>query len=325
MRCKFLDTIPEIPELLKILNFRLYGTIFLNQLFFRFLAGKTTNNSMPRITEQPSLHRHLETKSVEELTALINQEDQKVAIAIQAALSQVNVLIAKVVEKLKAGGRMFYLGAGSGGRLSVLDALELPTTYGIQKGIVNVILAGGIPRLAEAPEEKEDEVETGWLELLQNKISDKDFVIGISASGTTPFVVGALTRCRENGISTGCIVSNPHSPIAALADYPVEVITGPEFITGSTRMKCGTAQKMLFDMISTTVMIQLGRVKDNKMVNVVLINDKITDRAVKMLMEMTGMEDYDIAKELLLKHGSVQAAIDAIDLSGNQPSTGPIL
>lgn len=271
---------------------------------------------MPRLTEQPSFHRHLETKSVEELTALINQEDQKVALAIQAALPQVNALISKVVDKLKAGGRMFYLGAGSGGRLSVLDALELPTTYGIQKGIVNVILAGGIPRLAEAPEEKEDEVESGWLELLQNKINEKDIVIGISASGTTPFVVGALTRCREHGITTACIVSNPDSPIAALADFPVEVITGPEFITGSTRMKCGTAQKMLFDMISTTTMIQLGRVKDNKMVNVVLINDKITDRAVKMLMEMTGMDDYDTAKQLLLKKGSVQAAIDSIDLNG---------
>jgi N-acetylmuramic acid 6-phosphate etherase len=280
---------------------------------------------MPRLTEQPSFHRHLETKSVEEITALINQEDQKVALAIQEALPQVNKLIAKVVEKLKAGGRMFYLGAGSGGRLSVLDALELPTTYGIQKGIVNVILAGGIPRLAEAPEEKEDEVETGWLELLQNKINEKDIVIGISASGTTPFVVGALTRCREHGIATACIVSNPDSPIAALADFPVEVITGPEFITGSTRMKCGTAQKMLFDMISTTTMIQLGRVKDNKMVNVVLINDKITDRAVKMLMEMTGMDDYDTAKELLLQKGSVQAAIDSLDLNGNSLPPNSIL
>lgn len=278
---------------------------------------------MPRITEQPSLHRHLETKSIAELTALINQEDQKVALAIQEALPAVNVLIAKVVEQIKAGGRMFYLGAGSGGRLSVLDALELPTTYGIPKGIVNVILAGGIPRLAEAPEEKEDEVETGWNELLQHKINEKDIVIGISASGTTPFVVGALTRCRERNIPTGCIVSNPDSPIAALADYPVEVITGPEFITGSTRMKCGTAQKMLFDMISTTTMIQLGKVKDNKMVNVILINDKITDRAVRMLMELSGKTDYDEAKALLLKAGSVQLALDTLDIAERKDtSTG---
>lgn len=256
---------------------------------------------------------------------LINQEDQKVAFAIAKVLPQVNQLISQIVEKLKAGGRLFYVGAGSGGRLSVLDALELPTTYGIEKGIVNVILAGGIPRLAEAPEEKEDESETGWLELLQNKISTKDIVIGISASGTTPFVVGALTRCREQGITTACIVSNPSSSIAALADFPVEVITGPEFITGSTRMKCGTAQKLLFDMISTTTMIQLGRVKDNKMVNVLLINDKITDRAVNMLMELASIRDYEKAKSILLQEGSVQAALDYLSGTTNEDQPASIL
>jgi N-acetylmuramic acid 6-phosphate etherase len=265
---------------------------------------------MHRITEDPSPHRHLETRSIEEITALINQEDKTVPLAIEKALPQLNELIAAIVEKLKAGGRYFYLGAGSGGRLSVLDAIELPTTYGIPKGIVNVVLAGGVEQLHLAPEEKEDEPETGWQELQNYKISPNDLVIGISASGTTPFVLGALTHCRENGIPTGCIVSNPGSPIAAQADYPVEVITGPEFITGSTRMKCGTAQKIIFDMISTTAMIQLGRVKDNRMVNVLLINDKITDRAVKMLMELGGVADYDTAKALLLDKGSVQAALD---------------
>lgn len=274
---------------------------------------------MTRITEQPSKHRNLEQKSIEEITALINQEDQSVALAIEKALPQINRLITAIVGQLKNGGRMFYLGAGSGGRLSVLDALELPTTYGIPKGIIEVVLAGGVDRLAEAPEEKEDEPETGWQELLQRQVSPKDIVVGISASGTTPFVLGALTHCRESGIPCGCIVSNPDSPIAAQANYPVEVITGPEFITGSTRMKCGSAQKFIFDMISTTTMIQLGRVKDNKMVHVALINDKITDRAVKMLMEMGGPTNYNDAKNLLLEKGSVQRALDELASTASKP------
>jgi N-acetylmuramic acid 6-phosphate etherase len=268
---------------------------------------------MTRITEQDSLYRHLEQRSIEDITAWINQEDRKVPEAIGQALPALNAIIYKVVEKIKAGGRMFYLGAGSGGRLSVLDAIELPTTYGIPKGVVEVVLAGGVDRLAEAPEEKEDEPDAGWQELLARNASSKDIVIGISASGTTPFVLGALTWCRQQGITTACIVGNPGSPIAAAADLPAEIITGPEFITGSTRMKQGSMQKMVFDMISTTVMIQLGRVKDNKMVNVKLINDKITDRAVKILMGMSGIQDYDAARKLLLEEGSVQAAMDKLN------------
>jgi N-acetylmuramic acid 6-phosphate etherase len=262
------------------------------------------------ITEQSSVHRHLETKKIEEITTLINSENAEVARAIEKSLPQLNKMIYAVVDKLKQGGRMFYLGAGSGGRLSVLDVIELPTTFGIEKGIVNTILAGGIDRLAEAREEMEDNYNEGWERLKKENISDKDIVIGISASGTTPFVLGALTSCRQNNIVTGCIVSNPDSPISAEADYPVEVITGPEFITGSTRMKCGTAQKMIFDMISTTAMIQLGRVEDNMMVHVLLINKKITDRAVKMLMEKAAISSYNEAKELLLEYGSVKNAID---------------
>ena len=265
---------------------------------------------MTRITEQPSKYRHLEKMSVEELTANINNEDKLVAIAIEKALPALNKLIRAIVEKLKNGGRMFYLGAGSGGRLSVLDAIELPTTYGIEKGTVNVILAGGIPRLAEAREEMEDNVMEGWEELQKANVSEKDIVIGITASGTTPFVVGALKECKKINVTTGCIVSNPGSPAAVHADFPVEVITGPEFVTGSTRMKCGTAQKMIFDMISTTTMIQLGRVEDNKMIDVMLINDKITDRAVKILMEKGNIEDYGKAKKILLDHGSVRKALD---------------
>jgi N-acetylmuramic acid 6-phosphate etherase len=262
------------------------------------------------VTEQHSVHRHLETKKIEEITTLINGENAVVAQAIEQSLPQLNELIHAIVDKLKKGGRMFYLGAGSGGRLSVLDVIELPTTFGIKKGIINTILAGGIERLAEAREEMEDNFNEGWESLQKENVSDKDIVIGISASGTTPFVLGALTSCRKNNIVTGCIVSNRDSPIAAASDFPVEVITGPEFITGSTRMKCGTAQKMIFDMISTTAMIQLGRVEDNQMVHVLLINKKITDRAVKMLMEKAGIASYKEAKELLLEYGSVKNAID---------------
>ena len=265
---------------------------------------------MTTITEQPSVHRNLESKKIEEITSLINIENAAVAKAIDDALPQINMLIYAIVDKLKRGGRMFYLGAGSGGRLSVLDVIELPTTFGIEKGIIKTVLAGGIEHLVEAREEMEDNFNEGWERLTNEKVTIRDIVVGISASGTTPFVLGAMETCRNNKITTGCIVSNPDSPIAANADYPVEVITGPEFITGSTRMKCGTAQKMIFDMISTTVMIQLGRVEDNQMVNVRLINKKITDRAVKMLIGRAGIASYDEAKKLLLKYGSVKKAID---------------
>jgi N-acetylmuramic acid 6-phosphate etherase len=265
---------------------------------------------MQKITEQASPYRNLENSSIEDITLSINSEDATVTASIKKSLPQINRLIHAVVDTLKSGGRMYYLGAGSGGRLSVLDVIELPTTYGIPRGLVNTILAGGIGQLAEAREEKEDEPLAGWEQLLAENISPKDIVIGISASGTTPFVLGALQACRRSRIATGAIVSNPGSPIAAEADFPVEVVTGPEFITGSTRMKCGTAQKMIFDMISTTTMIQLGRVEDNQMVNVLLINDKITDRAVKMLMEKSGNLSYEEAKKILLSHGSVKKAMD---------------
>ena len=269
---------------------------------------------MTRITEQPSHYRHLEKMSIEELTANINKEDKSVALAIEKALPQINRLINEIVTKLKNGGRMFYLGAGSGGRLSVLDAIELPTTFGVAKGLVNSILAGGVEHLIEAREEMEDDINSGWNALQEHNISEKDIVIGITASGTTPFVLSALKQCQQHNITTGCIVSNPGAPVTAAANFPVEVITGPEFLTGSTRMKCGTAQKMIFDMISTTTMIQLGRVEDNRMVHVMLINDKITDRAVKMLMEKASIENYEEAKIILLKYGSVKMAMDNLPL-----------
>lgn len=268
---------------------------------------------MTRITEQPSNHKNLEKKNVEELTILINQEDKTVPLAVEKALPAIQDLIKTIVAKLHEGGRMFYLGAGSGGRLSVLDVIELPTTFGIEPGRVKAILAGGLENLVLALEDKEDDELEGWKALEAQEISSKDIVVGISASGTTPFVLAALKKCRENKVVTGCIVNNPSSPIADQADYPVEVITGPEFITGSTRMKSGTAQKMIFDMISTTVMIQLGRVFDNKMVHVKLINQKITDRAVHILMELSGLRDYEKAKALLLQKGSVDKAIQYLN------------
>jgi len=267
---------------------------------------------MTTVTESSSRYRNLEKMSVEELTRNINAEDKLVPMAIEKALPSVNKLIEAVVKQLEAGGRLFYVGAGSGGRLSVLDVIELPTTFGVEKGVFNAVLAGGVDHLIEALEQMEDNTAEGPLQLQAHGITTKDFVIGISASGTTPFVLSSLKYCRQQGIPTGCIVSNPDSPIAAEATFPVEVITGPEFITGSTRMKCGSAQKMLFDMISTTVMIRLGRVSDNCMVHVALINNKITDRAVRMVMEKANISDYQKAKELLVHAGSVSMALDQI-------------
>ena len=267
---------------------------------------------MERLTEQPSKYKDLEEKSVEELIRDINREDQLVALAIQKVLPDIAALITAVEKQLKNGGRMFYLGCGSGGRLSVLDAIELPNTYGIEKGIVNVVLAGGVEHLVEALEEKEDDVEEGWETLQEAKISSADIVVGISASGTTPYVLETLKKCREHSIPCGSIVGNPDSPISTYSDYPVEVITGPEFITGSTRMKCGTVQKMLFDMISTTVMVRLGRVKGNRMVNARLTNNKLVDRSTKTLMVEMGLTDYEEAKSLILKCGNVQKAMDFI-------------
>lgn len=265
---------------------------------------------MIKITEQPSKYRNLEQMPVEEITANINREDETVALTIKTALPQINQLIHAIVSSLKSGGRIFYVATGSGGRLSVLDVIELPTTFGIQKGVFNVILAGGVDRLVEALEEMEDDIEDGWRMLQNEKVSQKDIVVGIAASGTTPFVLAALKECHNRNIITGCIVSNPGSPIAVHTNFPVEIITGPEILTGSTRMKCGTAQKMILDMISTTVMIQLGRVEDNLMVYMKLDNDKMVDRSVRMLMEKAEIHDYEKAKEMLLKHGSVKQALD---------------
>ncbi len=270
---------------------------------------------MIRITEQPSLYNDLEKKSIEELTTGLITEYKKIALAIEAVKPQLDKALNAIVEKLKAGGRMIYLGAGTGGRLSVLDVLELPTTYGMEDDTITVVLAGGVDKLTLALEEREDDTEESWEMLLEKNITPKDIVVGISASGSTPFVLYGLNKCRENGIATCCIVNNPDSPIAEVSDYPIEVITGPEFVTGSTRMKAGASQKMIFDMLSTTVFIQLGRVLDNRMINVQLINKKITDRAVRILMDKSDFTDYEAASEFLFKHGSVAKALQVLNQS----------
>lgn len=268
---------------------------------------------MERITEQPSLYRHLEKMSVDELVTNINREDQKVAPAIEKELAKIGKMITAIEGQLRAGGRLIYLGAGSGGRLSVLDKVELPNTFGIEKGVVICLLAGGEENLLQVLEEKEDDTEDALRQMELYRVNEKDFVLGISASGSTPYVLEGLKRCKELNIPCGCIVNNPNSPIAAACDYPVEVITGPEFISGSTRMKCGTVQKMLFDMISTTVFIRLGRIEDNRMVNVRLINNKAIDRSVKMLQEERNIADYGEAKKLIIDFGSVKKAMNHID------------
>lgn len=264
-----------------------------------------------RITEQPSRYRHLEKMSVLDIITGINAEDKTVPFAVEKALPQVEKLISAITDKMLSGGRLFYMGAGTSGRLGILDASECPPTYGVPSYLVTGIIAGGDIAIVQSVEDAEDDTSQGWLDLQKHHISSKDFVVGIAASGTTPYVIGALQQCRQQGIETGCITCNTGSPLAAAADYPVEVVVGPEFVTGSTRMKSGTAQKLVLNMISTTVMIQLGRVEDNRMVHMQLNNEKLVDRGVRMLMEKINLQDYDKAKALLEEYGSVKKAVDA--------------
>lgn len=278
-----------------------------------------------RITEQPSHYDHLEQMSVEQLTEDINNENMTVPAAIGKALPAINTLIEAVEHKLKNGGRLFYVGCGTGGRLATLDTIEVQNTYGTDGTQIQAVFPGGIGCLTQTRESREDDTENSWQQLLDKRISTDDIVVGVSASGTTPFVLAALRHCRAEGITTGCIVNNPNSPIAAEADYPVVVITGPEFVTGSTRMKAGTSQKLIFDMISTTVQIRLGRVEGNKMVNAKLINNKLIDRAVRIFMERNPQyTDYEEAKALILKAGSVKKAEEQKS-KGAKQSLAPLL
>jgi N-acetylmuramic acid 6-phosphate etherase len=264
-----------------------------------------------KITESASRYRHLEKMSISELLTHINYEDQTVPVAVQKQIPSIENLVLTIVDKLLLGGRLFYIGAGTSGRLGVLDASECPPTFGVPEGFVNGIIAGGLPALTHAVENAEDNETQGWLDLQNENINTKDIVIGIAASGTTPYVIGALQKCIENHITTGSICCNPHAPLSKVSDFPIEVIVGPEFVTGSTRMKSGTAQKLILNMISTSVMIQLGRVDDNKMINLQLTNEKLLDRGVKMLMDKLQLADYEDAKNKLLSAGSVKLAIQA--------------
>jgi len=264
-----------------------------------------------KVTEEESRYHDLDKMTVGEILSGINAEDKTVPYAVEKAIPQIEKLVAAITDKMLAGGRLFYLGAGTSGRLGVLDASEIPPTYGMPFDLIIGIIAGGETAIRKPVENAEDDSRQGWLDLETWGVTENDVVVGVAASGTTPYVIGALEECRKRNISTGCVVCNPGSPIAERADHPIEVIVGPEFVTGSTRMKSGTAQKLVLNMLSTAVMIRIGRVEDNKMVNMQLTNSKIIDRGTRMVMESTGLTDYEKARELLLRSGSVKKAVDS--------------
>ena len=261
-----------------------------------------------KITEQPSHYDHLEQMSVAELLQHINDEDALVAEAVRKALPQIEALVEAIEPRMKRGGRLFYVGAGTSGRLGVLDASELPPTFGVPDTWVIGIIAGGERALRHAVEKAEDIIEKGWEDVQAHHPTTDDTVIGIAASGTTPYVVGAVREAHRNGLLTGCITSNPNTPLAQAAEYPIETIVGPEFVTGSSRMKSGTAQKMVLNMISTSLMIRLGRVEGNRMVKMQLTNAKLVDRGTRMLQDSLGLS-YEEARQRLLDAGSVDKAL----------------
>lgn len=265
-----------------------------------------------KTTEQESFYQDLEKKTVSQLLVQMNQEDVKVPNAVGLSIPQIEVLVENVIPRMKKGGRLFYLGAGTSGRLGILDASECPPTYGVSDNVVVGIIAGGDGAIRKAVEFAEDDFEMGWSDLKKNDISDLDSVIGIAASGSTPYVIGALKSCQEENILTGCITCNAKSLITKYSDFPIEVVVGPEYVTGSTRMKSGTAQKLVLNMISTALMIKLGNVQGNKMVNMQLSNHKLLDRGTKMVADATCL-NLTLAKEYLLKYGSVRLAVKAFN------------
>ncbi|MDR2231941.1 MAG: N-acetylmuramic acid 6-phosphate etherase [Tannerella sp.] len=268
-------------------------------------------NEFIKITEASSLYDELENKPVRRLLDEINTEDRRVAIAVGEAIPQIEKLVEAVIPRMKKGGRIFYMGAGTSGRLGVLDASEIPPTYGMPPTLFIGIIAGGDKALRSPVEHAEDDLEQGWKDLLSHQISQHDTVIGIAASGTTPYVIGALRAARREGILTASITANPNAPLSAEADIAIEIVVGPEYVTGSSRMKSGTAQKMVLNMISTSLMIKMGRVKGNKMVNMQLTNQKLIGRGTRMLMEELQI-DEEQAQALLLAHGSVRKALDSL-------------
>ena len=263
-----------------------------------------------RTTEQESLYQNLEKQSVFDLLTQMNQEDFKVPKVVSSSIPQINALVDNILPRMKKGGRLFYLGAGTSGRLGILDASECPPTYGVSHDLVVGLIAGGDGAIRKAIEFAEDDLDMGWADLQKNNISEWDSVIGIAASGTTPYVVGALKSCQKKNILTGCITCNANSLITKYSDFPIEVVVGPEYVTGSTRMKAGTAQKLVLNMISTALMIKLGKVQGNKMVDMQLSNEKLVARGTQMVAEATHL-DIQKAEEYLLKHGSVRLAVKA--------------
>lgn len=272
-----------------------------------------------RITEQDSSYSDLEKKSVAEILSEINAEDTKVPLAVAKAIPEIELLVTKIVERMLAGGRIFYIGAGTSGRLGVLDASEIPPTYGVSAGMVNGIIAGGDTALRNAVENAEDDMNAAWEDLKSKQLHKFDTIIGIAASGTTPYVIGGLRAARNQGLLTGAIVCNQDSPVAAEAEIAIELIVGPEYVTGSTRMKSGTAQKLVLNMISTATMIQFGRVKGNKMVNLKPTNLKLRNRAIRIICDSTGV-DENRAMQLLELHGSAQKAIEVVAQQTNSQS-----
>ncbi|MCL7988515.1 N-acetylmuramic acid 6-phosphate etherase [Sphingobacterium sp. lm-10] len=269
-----------------------------------------------RTTEKESNHQGLDKMSTTDLLTNMNKEDQTVPDAVAANIPAIEKLVDITVDRMKEGGRLFYIGAGTSGRLGVLDASECPPTFGVPHDWVMGLIAGGDTAIRKAVENAEDDAEQAWTDLLRYDISSKDVLVGIAASGTTPYVIGGLERANAAGLVTGCIVCNAGSPIAAAAQYPVEVVVGPEFVTGSTRMKSGTAQKLVLNMLSTAVMIKLGRVKGNRMVDMQLSNQKLVERGVLMVMEQTGANEQD-AKAYLEQYGSVRAAVEQYEKSSD--------
>jgi len=262
-------------------------------------------------TESSSRYDHLERMSIHDLLININGEDKSVPMAVEKIIPHIETLVNIIVEKMETGGRLFYIGAGTSGRLGILDASEIPPTYGMPQGKVIGLIAGGDTAIRKAVENAEDDIQQAWLDLSVHHISQDDVVIGIAASGRTPYVIGGVKKAREQGIITGCITCNQGSELSKHVDYPIEVVVGPEFVTGSTRMKSGTAQKLVLNMISTATMIKLGRVKGNKMVDMQLTNNKLVDRGVRMIMQELAI-DQDKAEQLLKKYGSVRKAVDSI-------------
>lgn len=262
-------------------------------------------------TESSSKYNALEKMSVRELLTSINNEDRSVPLAVEKVIPNIEALVQKIVERMKLGGRLFYVGAGTSGRLGIVDASECPPTFGVDHGLVVGIIAGGDGAIRKAVEFAEDDSEQCWIDLEDYNININDTVVGIAASGRTPYVIGGVKKARAEGVLTGCITCNEGSKLAEAVEFPIEVVVGPEFVTGSTRMKSGTAQKLVLNMISTSVMIQLGKVRGNKMVDMQLSNHKLVERAIKMVMEEAGVSK-EKAKELLELHGSVRAAVDSL-------------